>query len=363
MGGGKSSLAEKLKSLVEKVPFYAIKGSPVHESPLGLFNVDEDGRILEADYGIPRRYLNTIMSPWAVKRLHEFNGDITKFRVVKLRPSVLRQIAVAKTEPGDENNTPKVAIQRALELVQQKGVRGVITDSSQDDIALNSLFYDADTTNDLNVPIVCMACTSPAINNPLSVNAADAVNQATLRNSLHWNFRALMDAMPQAKVFVRIAQGKAENGDVNGDKLFKLTVYYSDEAFGRGFADALKITVAALALPIPATISATDPTPTTSAGTMSATGTGTSDPSTTAGPTTDPSTTAGPTTDPSTTAGPTTDPSTTIGPDTTGETTMGVSDTNSSSSTGEPAPVCGDGLIDVGEECDDANEHHRGPEA
>ncbi len=159
-----------------------------------------------------------------------------------------------KLQLSDSTNTPKVAIQRALELVQQKGVRGIITDSSQDDIALNSLFYDADTTNDLNVPIVCMACTSPAINNPLSVNAADAVNQATLRNSLHWNFRALMDAMPQAKVFVRIAQGKAENGDVNGDKLFKLTVYYSDEAFGRGFADALKITVAALALPIPATV-------------------------------------------------------------------------------------------------------------
>ncbi|HNI21116.1 MAG TPA: hypothetical protein PLS35_20545, partial [Nitrospira sp.] len=37
VGGGKSSLAEKLKSLVEKIPFYAIKGSPVHESPLGLF--------------------------------------------------------------------------------------------------------------------------------------------------------------------------------------------------------------------------------------------------------------------------------------------------------------------------------------
>ena len=104
VGGGKSSLAEKLKSLVEKIPFYAIKGSPVHESPLGLFSMDEDGAILEDDYGIPRRYLNTIMSPWAVKRLHEFNGDITKFKVVKLRPSVLRQVAVAKTEPGDENN-------------------------------------------------------------------------------------------------------------------------------------------------------------------------------------------------------------------------------------------------------------------
>ncbi|ATE60466.1 PrkA family serine protein kinase [Thauera sinica] len=104
VGGGKSSLAEKLKSLIEKVPFYAIKGSPVSESPLGLFDVAEDGRILEEDYGIPRRYLNTIMSPWAVKRLNEFGGDITRFRVVKLTPSVLRQTAVAKTEPGDENN-------------------------------------------------------------------------------------------------------------------------------------------------------------------------------------------------------------------------------------------------------------------
>ena len=42
VGGGKSSLAEKLKYLIEKVPFYAIKGSPVHESPLGLFNPNED---------------------------------------------------------------------------------------------------------------------------------------------------------------------------------------------------------------------------------------------------------------------------------------------------------------------------------
>ncbi|MBI2779854.1 MAG: PrkA family serine protein kinase [Gammaproteobacteria bacterium] len=103
-GGGKSSLAEKLKSLMEKMPFYAIKDSPVNESPLGLFSPMEDGQILEEDYGIPRRYLPGIMSPWAVKRLHEFNGDITKFRVVKLHPSVLEQTGIAKTEPGDENN-------------------------------------------------------------------------------------------------------------------------------------------------------------------------------------------------------------------------------------------------------------------
>ena len=104
VGGGKSSLAEKLKHLMEKVPFYAIQGSPVNESPLNLFDPDEDGRILEDDFGIPRRYLKGLMSPWAVKRLKEFNGDITRFKVVRLHPSILKQVAVAKTEPGDENN-------------------------------------------------------------------------------------------------------------------------------------------------------------------------------------------------------------------------------------------------------------------
>lgn len=104
VGGGKSSLAEKLKSLMEKSPIYCIKGSPVFESPLGLFDPEEDGAILDEDYGIPQRYIKTIMSPWAVKRLHEYNGDISQFKVVKIYPSILDQIAVSKTEPGDENN-------------------------------------------------------------------------------------------------------------------------------------------------------------------------------------------------------------------------------------------------------------------
>ncbi|RVU30783.1 MULTISPECIES: PrkA family serine protein kinase [Neptunomonas] len=104
VGGGKSSLAERLKHLMEKIPFYAIKGSPVFESPLGLFDPEEDGDILEQEYKIPKRYLKGIMSPWAVKRLNEYGGDISKFRVVKLYPSILNQTGIAKTEPGDENN-------------------------------------------------------------------------------------------------------------------------------------------------------------------------------------------------------------------------------------------------------------------
>jgi serine protein kinase len=104
VGGGKSSIAERLKQLMEQVPFYALKDSPVNESPLGLFNNLEDAPLLHAQYGIAPRYLQRIMSPWAVKRLEEYGGDIRKFKVVKRFPSILKQCGITKTEPGDENN-------------------------------------------------------------------------------------------------------------------------------------------------------------------------------------------------------------------------------------------------------------------
>jgi len=128
VGGGKSSLAERLKDLMETYPIYVLKAgdqiSPVYESPLGLFRTNELADLLSERYNIERHRLSGIMSPWAVKRLDEFNGDISKFEVVKIMPSKLRQIAVAKTEPGDENNqdisalTGKVDI-RKLERFSQ----------------------------------------------------------------------------------------------------------------------------------------------------------------------------------------------------------------------------------------------------
>jgi len=114
VGGGKSSLSERLKELMQRVPIYTIQAlnkernvwetSPVLESPLGLFDPDEDGVDIENDYGVSVRYLKHIMSPWAVKRLEEAEGDISTFRVVKLWPSVLKQTGITKVEPGDENN-------------------------------------------------------------------------------------------------------------------------------------------------------------------------------------------------------------------------------------------------------------------
>jgi serine protein kinase len=108
VGGGKSSLAERLKLLMEANPIYVLKAgddiSPVFESPLNLFDPVAMGPMLLEQYGVPTRRLSGLMSPWCLKRLDEFGGDITRFRVVRLQPSRLRQIGIAKTEPGDENN-------------------------------------------------------------------------------------------------------------------------------------------------------------------------------------------------------------------------------------------------------------------
>ncbi|MCS6833507.1 MAG: PrkA family serine protein kinase, partial [Flammeovirgaceae bacterium] len=126
VGGGKSSLAERLKYLMQAYPIYVLKAkgmkSPVNESPLGLFA--DYKKELEEEYGIPARYVPACMSPWAAKRLKEFGGDINQFRVIKIYPSIQDQIAIAKTEPGDENNQDistlvgKVDIRKLAEFEQ-----------------------------------------------------------------------------------------------------------------------------------------------------------------------------------------------------------------------------------------------------
>ena len=114
VGGGKSSLAERLKDLMQKFPVYVLYDSaeknpelavsPVFESPLGLFNAAEHGEWLSNEFGIPKRYLNTVMSGWALEKLQEFDGDLSRFSVMKLYPNKERQIGIMKVEPGDENN-------------------------------------------------------------------------------------------------------------------------------------------------------------------------------------------------------------------------------------------------------------------
>ncbi len=108
VGGGKSSLAERLKQVMEERPIYVLKAgdqiSPLYESPLGLFDPERYGKRIHDEYGIPEHRLPGMCSAWALKRLDEFGGDFRRFSVVRLYPSKLRQIGIAKAEPGDENN-------------------------------------------------------------------------------------------------------------------------------------------------------------------------------------------------------------------------------------------------------------------
>lgn len=104
VGSAKSSLAEKLKELMEVNPIYVLADeegnpSPVNETPLGLFSASDSESL-----GIPERYLNAHLSPWAAKRQIEYDGDLSRFTVIKRYPSQLNQVSISKIEPGDEHN-------------------------------------------------------------------------------------------------------------------------------------------------------------------------------------------------------------------------------------------------------------------
>jgi len=112
VGGGKSSLGERLKELMEKNPIYVLRDkktgvrSPAQDSPLALLGGDESLRAeVSKEFGIAERYLKVQLSPWAVKRLKEADGDIdAAFDVEKVWPSEDLKIGVSKIEPADANN-------------------------------------------------------------------------------------------------------------------------------------------------------------------------------------------------------------------------------------------------------------------
>ena len=104
VGSAKSSIAETLKSLMETQAISILTSetgelSPVNESPLGLFKASDSEEL-----GIAKSYLHKKLSPWALKRLRDYDGDMSRFKVSIVFPSQNEQRGIAKTEPGDENN-------------------------------------------------------------------------------------------------------------------------------------------------------------------------------------------------------------------------------------------------------------------
>lgn len=116
VGSAKSSLAELIKKLMESQPIYVLTDhngnmSPIFESPLGILPKE-----YRHELGLCSELINMLPSPWATKRIDEVNGDISKLKVVKVYPSQTKQIAICKTEPGDDNNQDISALVGKLDI-------------------------------------------------------------------------------------------------------------------------------------------------------------------------------------------------------------------------------------------------------
>lgn len=111
VGGGKSSLVERLRDLMESLPIYVLgyrnngrtEVSPYFSRVLPLFNQGNMAKKIASEYNIPDRCFEGILGPWERKRLEEGKGSLANFRVLKLYPSRFQQIAISEAEPGDEN--------------------------------------------------------------------------------------------------------------------------------------------------------------------------------------------------------------------------------------------------------------------
>lgn len=108
VGSGKTEIASTCERLMEKNPMYVLqckttgKISPFNDSPTCLFSGVGINDEVSAEFGIPKRYLQTQMSSWVAKRLVAHDNDIeAAFNVVKVYPSINNQLGIAKIDPQD----------------------------------------------------------------------------------------------------------------------------------------------------------------------------------------------------------------------------------------------------------------------
>jgi hypothetical protein len=134
----------------------------------------------------------------------------------------------------DTSQDATVATMRSLEVVRNRGAKALVVDTSRNAIAVTKMMYDADTTNDLNVPVVCVTCTAPNLNDPMAMGTDD-IDTATLRDAAGWSFRTCNRATEQTAVLQRVILSRGTNGDANGDGKFKIAIVVLDDNSGHGF--------------------------------------------------------------------------------------------------------------------------------
>ena len=107
VSSGKTRFIERVKRLSTKFPIVvlgykekdAVELSPALESPLSIFDFDDDGPHLVEKFGIPQWRLSAPPSPWAAERLED-DGNRDKFVAVKIKPSIALNTAVMRVDLG-----------------------------------------------------------------------------------------------------------------------------------------------------------------------------------------------------------------------------------------------------------------------
>jgi hypothetical protein len=132
---------------------------------------------------------------------------------------------------ADAANAPHLAVERARDLVQREHVKGLLVDASDVALAIIATHYDQDPGNDVDAPVICLACTSPQLNNATSTHPS-ATLQAALRDGEHWLYRTAAHTGSEAVALLRAASGLGPGGDANGDGIWKVGIYVGDSEAG-----------------------------------------------------------------------------------------------------------------------------------
>ncbi len=112
---------------------------------------------------------------------------------------------------GDTKSSPPLAQSEAIRLINQEGVKALVSASSGETVTVNKLNYDPASVARAKVPLTCFQCSSGFINNPAAVES-DPLTQTAERDLDNWLFRVFYIANYEAAVQVQIAL-KNKKGD------------------------------------------------------------------------------------------------------------------------------------------------------
>ena len=136
---------------------------------------------------------------------------------------------------GDTKSSPPLAQTEAIRLINQEGVKALVSASSGETVAVNKLNYDSVSVAKRKVPITCFQCSSGFINNPTVVET-DPLTQAAERDLDNWLFRVFYNANYEAAVQVQIALKNKK-----GDGSFRVGIFADGghRSLATAIADAL----------------------------------------------------------------------------------------------------------------------------